>query len=57
MSKDSERFRVRLDDGVVTPEDARVSVLTATSPGCEVAGQARPPHRRSTGTPRDTQAL
>ena len=30
MSKDSERFRVWLDGGMVAPEDAKVSVLTAT---------------------------
>ena len=31
MSKDSERFQVWLDGGMVAPEDARVSVLTATA--------------------------
>lgn len=32
MSKDSERFQVRLDGGMVAPEDARVSILTAVLP-------------------------
>ena len=31
MSKDSERFQVWLDGGMVAPEDAKVSVLTATA--------------------------
>ncbi|MCY3824237.1 MAG: hypothetical protein OXG62_10265 [Nitrospinae bacterium] len=50
MSKDPERFQVRLDGGMAAPEDAKVSVLTA-------AAMRVHPHRRSTGTPRDTQAL
>ena len=31
MSKDSERFQVCLDGGMVAPEDAKVSVITATA--------------------------
>lgn len=31
MSKDSERFQVWLDGGMVAPEDAKVSVLTVTA--------------------------
>ena len=31
MSKDSERFRVWLDGGMVAPEDAKMNALTATA--------------------------
>ena len=50
MSKDSERFQVWLDGGMVAPEDAKVSVLTAVLPVWCVPSRAKSLHAsRKTG--------
>ena len=66
MSKDSERFQVWLDGGMVAPEDAKVSVLTAVLPvrcvplACQVAARVtkdRPGKEKSDRCPWVTHLL
>ena len=45
MSKDSERFQVWLDGDMVAPEDARVSVRTATTMRGHPIGDRQDPPR------------